>query len=109
MIHNHMAQLQELARNDVALRHALDAANSPIDLIGLASLHNLELSESAAQAWLDSRAVTAPTSEMLGSISKGLSASEVNEAGQILSDEDLESIAGGWDPNFTDENMFTVG
>ncbi|MFZ9620701.1 MAG: Nif11 family protein, partial [Prochlorococcaceae cyanobacterium] len=33
-----LAQLQELARTDAALRQALDAAATPADLLGLAQL-----------------------------------------------------------------------
>ena len=63
-----LAQLQELALTDAALRQALDAVSSSADLLGLARLHNLTLSESSAQSWLESRSSQAPSAEMLASL-----------------------------------------
>ncbi|MEI7951351.1 MAG: Nif11 family protein [Synechococcaceae cyanobacterium ELA182] len=90
-----LAQLQELALTDAALRQALDAVSSSADLLGLASLHNLELSESSAQAWLQSRLGQAPSAEILASISQGLSASDEDETALELTEDDLAGIAGG--------------
>ena len=90
-----LAQLQELALTDAALRQALDAVSSSADLLGLASLHNLELSESSAQAWLQSRLAQAPPAEILASISQGLSASDEDETALELTEDDLAGIAGG--------------
>ena len=90
-----VAQLQELAATDAALRQALDAVSSPADLLGLARLHNLELSEASAQAWLSIRSGQAPSTEMLASISQGLSSSAEDEMDQELTDEELAGIAGG--------------
>lgn len=90
-----LAKLQELASTDTALNQALIAASTPADLLGLALLHNLTLSESSAQAWLESRSGQAPSAEMLASLSQGLSASDEDEMDQELTDEDLEEIAGG--------------
>jgi hypothetical protein len=91
-----LAQLQELALTDAALRQALDAVSSSADLLGLARLHNLNLSESSAQAWLQSRLVgQAPSAEVLASISQGLSASDEDETVQELTEDDLAGIAGG--------------
>ncbi len=90
-----LAQLQELARSDSALRQALAAASNSADLLGLARLHNLELPEAAAQAWLEARAGAAPSAEMLASISQGLSGSDADDIVQELTDEALAAIAGG--------------
>ena len=90
-----LAQLQELALTDAALRQALDAVSSSADLLGLARLHNLTLSESSAQSWLESRSSQAPSAEMLASLSQGLSASDEDEMDQELTDEELAGIAGG--------------
>ena len=90
-----LAQLQELALTDAALRQALDAVSSSADLLGLARLHNLNLSESSAQAWLQSRLGQAPSAEVLASISQGLSASDEDETVQELTEDDLAGIAGG--------------
>ncbi|MCX5943964.1 MAG: hypothetical protein NTZ53_01340 [Cyanobacteria bacterium] len=88
-------QLQELALTDAALRQALDAASNPGDLLGLARLHNLELSEATAQAWLESSSGPSPSVEMLAAISQGLSACDEDESVKGLTEEDLEGIAGG--------------
>ena len=91
-----LAKLQELASTDTALNQALIAASSSADLLGLARLHNLTLSESSAQAWLESRLVgQAPSAEVLASISQGLSASDEDETVQELTEDDLAGIAGG--------------
>ena len=90
-----LAQLQELAATDTALSQALNAATTTADLLGLARLHNLELSEASAQAWLESRSGQAPSREMLASISQGLSASDGDRAAQELTEDDLAGIAGG--------------
>ena len=90
-----LAQLQELARTDAALRQALDAAATPADLLGLARLHKLELSESAAQGWLETRTSAAPSAEMLAAISLGLCGDDGDAIAEEISDEDLAAIAGG--------------
>ena len=90
-----LIQLQELARTDAALRQSLDAAATPADLLGLAQLHKLELSESAAQGWLETRTSAAPSAEMLAAISLGLSGDDGDGTGQEISDEELAAIAGG--------------
>jgi len=90
-----LAQLQELAFTDTALKQALNAASSPADLLGLARLYNLELSEASAQAWLESRPSQVPSPEMLALISQGLSASDEDVLKQELTDADLAGIAGG--------------
>ena len=90
-----LAQLQELALTDAALRQALDAVSSSADLLGLASLHNLELREASAQAWLDNKAAQSPSAEILASISQGLSASDGDQTEQELTEDDLAGIAGG--------------
>ena len=90
-----LAKLQELASTDTALNQALIAASTRADLLGLALLHNLNLSESSAQAWLQSRLGQAPSAEVLASISQGLSASDEDETVQELTEDDLAGIAGG--------------
>ena len=90
-----LAQLQEMALTDAALRQALDAASSSADLLGLASLHSLKLSEASAQAWLENKATQSPSAEILASISQGLSASDEDETAQELTEDDLAVIAGG--------------
>lgn len=90
-----LIQLQELARTDAALRQSLDAAATPADLLGLARLHNLELSESAAQGWLETRTSAAPSAEMLAAISLGLSGDDGDAIAEEISEEDLAAIAGG--------------
>jgi len=90
-----LAQLQELAATDPALSQALNAATTTADLLGLARLHNLELSEDSAQAWMESRSDQAPSAEMLASISQGLSASDEDETALELTEDDLAGIAGG--------------
>ena len=77
------------------VRQALDAVSSSADLLGLARLHNLTLSESSAQSWLESRSSQAPSAEMLASLSQGLSASAEDEMDQELTDEEHAGIAGG--------------
>lgn len=90
-----LAQLQKLAATNTALRQAFIAASTPADLLGLARLHNLTLSEASAQAWLESRSGQAPSTEMLASLSQGLSSSDEDEMDQELTDADLAGIAGG--------------
>ena len=90
-----LAQLQEMALTDAALRQALDAASSSADLLGLASLHSLKLSEASAQAWLENKATQSPSAEILASISQGLSASDEDETAQELTEDGLAGIAGG--------------
>jgi hypothetical protein len=104
-----LAQLQELAATDPALGQAFIAATTTADLLGLARLHNLVLSEASAQAWLESRAGQFPSAEMLASISQGLSASDEDEMEQELKEADLAGIAGGGGTSVGEAGGFNVG
>jgi hypothetical protein len=92
-----LAQLRELARQDEALRMALDAATTASELRAIALQHNLELSDAELQPWLESRAGQGDSlpEEVLETLSRGLSATDEAAESNALSDDALAAISGG--------------
>lgn len=88
-----LAQLQEIARTNDALRLALDAATTSTDLVALAAQYNLQLDAAEAQSWLEHQGSSVPSSDTLASLAQGLSGSDAED--QILTEAALEAIAGG--------------
>ena len=90
-----LEQLRNLARQDEALRTALEATSITAEVQRIAAQRGLSLSDADAQQWLASQAAleAAPSPAELDALSAGLSD---HNGGTALLDEDaLSSVVGG--------------
>jgi hypothetical protein len=84
--------LRELARQDEALRTAIDGAQQVEEVQRIAASRGIELSAEEALLWLDEQDRAANLdADMLDSLSQGL----VPPDGSELNDEQLAGIVGG--------------
>jgi hypothetical protein len=88
-------QLWNLARQDEALRTALEATSTSVEVQRVASQRGLTLSDGDAQQWLVSQAAleAALSPAELDALSAGLS--DHNRAAVLLDDNALIGVVGG--------------
>lgn len=88
-------QLRNLARQDEALRTALEATSTTAELQGVAAQRGLTLSEPDARQWLASQAAleAALSPAELDALSAGLS--DHNNGTVLLDDDALIGVDGG--------------
>lgn len=93
---NALDQLQDLARQNTALRHALEAAADPASLQTIAGQQGLRLSQAEIEQWFNTQAALAAaalSADELDALSQGLSDPDRDTA--TLSEERLTGVVGG--------------